>query len=212
MTPFYTADYGSLYHGNLKDVIPHIEPVDLCLTSPPYYTPDRVFEGQVMGAEKTVDDYVSPLSGLLLSLRAVYTGRMYLILGGEVPEAPLRVVLALCDGGMHMHLPGFWAHESGINYIFTFDGDPKRMVYTKRQVFHPGILSAKHEKFAGTHYPSFPPKLIKGILSHEPGSVIDPFCGAGTTCVVAESMRRRWIGIDVDEEALKRCVRRLKKA
>jgi len=92
--------------------------------------------------------------------------------------------------------------------IKTSDGDD----VTERQVFHPGILSAKHEKFAGTHYPSFPPKLIKGILSHEPGSVIDPFCGAGTTCVVAESMRRRWIGIDVDEEALKRCVRRLKKA
>ena len=31
--------------------------------------------------------------------------------------------------------------------------------------------------------------------------VLDPFCGCATTCVAAEQLQRRWIGIDIDPEA-----------
>ena len=32
--------------------------------------------------------------------------------------------------------------------------------------------------------------------------VLDPFCGSGTTLLVAESLERRWIGMDVSEESI----------
>ena len=37
--------------------------------------------------------------------------------------------------------------------------------------------------------------------SNEGDLVLDPFCGCATTCVAAEQLRRRWIGIDIDPEA-----------
>jgi len=33
----------------------------------------------------------------------------------------------------------------------------------------------------------------------KPGIVLDPFCGAGTTCIVAKKLGRRFIGIDIRE-------------
>lgn len=36
--------------------------------------------------------------------------------------------------------------------------------------------------------------------STEPGIVIDPFMGTGTTAIVAERFRRRWVGIDLSAE------------
>jgi DNA modification methylase len=34
----------------------------------------------------------------------------------------------------------------------------------------------------------------------EPGIVLDPFAGAGTTCLVAKNLRRRFVGIDLNPE------------
>ena len=38
--------------------------------------------------------------------------------------------------------------------------------------------------------------LIIRASSNEGDIVLDPFCGTGTTCVVADRLNRRWIGID----------------
>ena len=48
-----------------------------------------------------------------------------------------------------------------------------------------------------------PARLMKlysyGAAEGFPGEiVVDPFVGTGTTCVVAEKMQRRWIGIDIN--------------
>ncbi|MBM3335597.1 restriction endonuclease, partial [Candidatus Sumerlaeota bacterium] len=41
------------------------------------------------------------------------------------------------------------------------------------------------------------------IASCPPGGmVLDPFCGCGTTIVVAERLKRRWIGIDITQAAI----------
>jgi len=36
MTPYYRDDYVTLYHGDCRDILPQLEPVDLVLTDPPY--------------------------------------------------------------------------------------------------------------------------------------------------------------------------------
>lgn len=57
-----------------------------------------------------------------------------------------------------------------------------------------------------TGYPTQKPlALLRRIItasSNEGDIVLDPFCGSGTTCVAAQQLGRKYIGIDVSEEAV----------
>ena len=64
-----------------------------------------------------------------------------------------------------------------------------------------------------TGYPTQKPlDLLKRIVlasSNEGDVVMDPFCGCATTCVAAQQLGRKWIGIDVEEQARNVLIRRL---
>lgn len=36
MKPYYDRDGITIYHGDCREILPHLEPVDLVLTDPPY--------------------------------------------------------------------------------------------------------------------------------------------------------------------------------
>ena len=64
-----------------------------------------------------------------------------------------------------------------------------------------------------TGYPTQKPKaLLKRIIeasSNEGDVVFDPFCGCATTCVVAQKLKRQWIGIDIEKKAAELVIMRL---
>lgn len=64
------------------------------------------------------------------------------------------------------------------------------------------------------HYPTQKPEtLLKRIIetsSNEGDVILDPFCGCGTAIVVAEKLKRKWIGIDVTSLATTLIEHRLK--
>ncbi len=64
-------------------------------------------------------------------------------------------------------------------------------------------------------YPTQKPEaLLSRIIEASSGAddiVLDPFCGCGTSIVVAERLRRRWIGIDISPTACNIMYRRLVK-
>ena len=66
-----------------------------------------------------------------------------------------------------------------------------------------------------TGYPTQKPlKLLERIIkasSNEGDIVLDPFCGCATTCVAAEKLNRRWIGIDLSKKAGELVYLRLRK-
>src|SRR3546814_2977986 len=71
------------------------------------------------------------------------------------------------------------------------------------------------------HPAPFPEKLparlmrlyTQGAVGEFSGEIVlDPFVGTGTTCVVAERMGRRWIGIDISERYLDYARRRIGRA
>ena len=57
--------------------------------------------------------------------------------------------------------------------------------------------------FKGSHFAVFPPELPRLCIlaGCRPGdTILDPFCGSGTTLAVAKELGRHWIGIDVSEK------------
>ncbi len=85
--------------------------------------------------------------------------------------------------------------------------------------YHPGgakpgdVWSIMPEATRGraAHFAAFPPDLCRiPILATCPplGVVIDPFCGTGTTLLVAGNLGRRAVGIDIAEEYLELTRRR----
>ena len=62
-------------------------------------------------------------------------------------------------------------------------------------------------------YPTQKPEaLLERVVkasSNEGDLVLDPFCGCGTTLVVAERLKRRWIGIDITHLAIRVMRKRL---
>lgn len=65
-------------------------------------------------------------------------------------------------------------------------------------------LNPKAKERAG--YPTQKPVLllnqILSIATDEGDVVLDPFCGSGTTCVSAKSLKRNYIGIDISNDAV----------
>ncbi len=64
-----------------------------------------------------------------------------------------------------------------------------------------------------TGYPTQKPlALLERIIkasSNKGDMVLDPFCGCATTCVAAEKLDRKWVGIDIEETAQQLVVERL---
>ena len=58
-----------------------------------------------------------------------------------------------------------------------------------------------------TGYPTQKPlKLLERMIntsSNEDDTILDPFCGSGTSLVAAERLNCRWIGIDSNDEAIR---------
>ena len=61
------------------------------------------------------------------------------------------------------------------------------------------------QPFKGSHFAVFPEKLVEPMIKAgcpKQGIVLDPFCGSGTTGVVAQKLGRKFIGIDLNKDYL----------
>ena len=79
-----------------------------------------------------------------------------------------------------------------------------------------GIETLNREAKERTGYPTQKPlALLHRIIkaSSNVGDIVfDPFCGCATTCVAAQQLGRKWIGIDIEKQAVGLLVDRLSNA
>ena len=190
MKPYYETELGVLYHGDCLDIMPHLEPVDLVLTDPPYPN----FHTEQYG-------YFDGIINFLNSLCC-----RQLIFWTEKEEFPLthKVVHEwnkLC---------GTWATKELI-YERNSRSEPKKFGYQKIK----NKIDAQMNRDVLTIHPSQKPiRLIREMvyLWSEPKSLIlDPFAGTGTTFVVCEELNRRWIGIEIEEKYCEIAAKRIEK-
>ena len=107
-----------------------------------------------------------------------------------------------------------WARKNDEKYLFNYSdmkeingGKQMKDVWT-------GSLTKPSEKKEGKHPTQKPEYLLEKIIlasTKEDDVILDPFCGSGTTGVVAKRLQRKFIGFDNVEEYLEITKRRLEK-
>jgi len=64
------------------------------------------------------------------------------------------------------------------------------------------VWTVATQPYSRAHFATFPPDLIKPCIlaGSAPGDIVlDPFLGSGTTAMVAQSLGRRWVGVELNE-------------
>lgn len=105
--------------------------------------------------------------------------------------------------------------EKGRRYkISALRNGKQEVIYMKEgkycdDVWEIPVLRGKER----TGYPTQKPlALLERIIkasSNEGDIVLDPFCGCATTCVKAQQLGRKWIGIDIEHKAVDVLIQRL---
>jgi site-specific DNA-methyltransferase (adenine-specific) len=197
MTPYYSDDLVTIYHGDARDVMPTVE-ATLLVTDPPYGVG---FDGKATkhtihkGGGYTVEDDpgIGPavVRGALgiVERGAVFTGNRGL---HDYPK-PRDIGCVYCPSGAGIGPWGFVLFHPVLFY------GPRAS-----NVLRP--TSIQSFDTAGDDAKGHPcPKPLRWMtwaisLASKPGDVVlEPFAGSGTTLLAAKSMGLSAIGIEIEE-------------
>jgi len=220
--PYYQDDAVTLYHGDCREILPQLGPVDHVITDPPYEEEAhtlgrRAFSGRSSAKHPKGIAEERPLSfAPMTEAGRIETGRL-------MAEAGRGWVLVFCQVEAAM----LWRQAlEGAKYIRTqiwrkpdgapqFTGDRPGMGYESivtcwagdgRPVWHGGGRHGVYEHMtvkAASHQTQKPEALMAELVSlfTNPGDLIlDPFGGSGTTAVAAKRLGRRCILIEREEK------------
>lgn len=186
MTPYYQDQAVTIYHGDCRDVLPQLDPVELVLTDPPYGVGKADWDCVIpqewlpLAARKCQAMGIMPGISNLLSLPSQVEGLTYRWM------LSVRIINSTTRGAMGF---GNWiacaiyARED-VN-IYTQSPDATEIAIRGDMPEHP---SPK------------PFEAMRWLISRLPGDLIlDPFMGSGTTLRAAKDLGRKAIGIEVEE-------------
>ena len=194
MTPYYEHGGITIYHGDCREILPTLEPVDLVLTDPPYgisldtdYTrfagnsPNRVWP-KITGDAEPFDPAPWLSRPVILFGANYYSDKLPIgkwLVWNKRDEGPSRV---LADAEMAWHnLPG-----KSVQVFNWFWVGCYRKGEMGSPVYHPTQK---------------PLELMKWCIELAPDAdtILDPFMGSGTTLRAAKDLGRKAIGIEIEE-------------
>lgn len=212
-TPYYERNGITIYHGDCRDILPLLEPVDLVLTDPPY--------GVTYESNHRVGQGSTPISndGTRLSLR-LYRQTVRLLNSQHVlwftrwdawPD--VWEILAEC-----FRLRGLLVWDKGHNGM----GDLRHWGMSYELIASAGDGDAGDKRdgsilrFAPVppsrrgHPTEKPVELLRYLIDKlNAGVILDPFMGVGSTLLAALHSDRRAIGIELEERYCEIAVKRL---
>jgi len=210
MKPYYQDKWVTIFHGDCREILPQIEPVDLVLTDPPYgidYQPNwDKWDGSPCDYSNIVgDNHKFIPTPFLIYRNVILFGANYY--SDLLPVGDWLIWDKRCD-------------EVKDRMI----GNPFEMAWYKSErtkgqkiyrILHGGVVNADSEYGNNAkrwHPTQKPQNLILKIMadfSQENDAILDPFLGSGTTCYCAKKLNRKSIGIEIEEKyceiAAKRC-------
>ena len=192
MSRIETIGNATLYLGSCEDILPTLPKVDAVVTDPPYGIGEAAGKSKTRkGLGPTIDygndDWDSePISQEIMDMvRAA--GRWNIIFGGNYYAFPPTSCWLV------------WDKENGDNDFADCELAWTNLPKAVRRIkfMWNGMLRANGEQ-RGDHPTQKPIGVMKWCISHLPkgDTILDPYCGSGTTGVAAVQMGRQFIGIE----------------
>lgn len=218
--PYYDRDGITIYHGDCREVLPRLTPVDLVLTDPPYVHAQGVKGGGLSAAAKFYRD--GALDGLNEFNLSGYADLL-------LDAAPMMVVFHSRD---LIHDYAVMARKAARKYdlhvwhktnAIPFTGNTWKsdieyiaLIWSKKPGWrqqHQHLHSKAYVSPINTdrlHPTSKPiPLLRKYAVVLGEGPIIDPFMGSGTTLAAAKLEGRKAVGIEINEKYCEIAAKRL---
>jgi len=209
LKPYYDDGNGIvIYHGDCREILPQLEPVDLVLTDPPYGIFKRQDSGMMFGKETI---YSKDQSAALwdrkpdkeLLDQVISMGKQHVIWGGNY----LADSLGSCRG------PLVWNKLTGNNSYADGEFAWSNVAGTMRIFTHQwcGAFKDSERGLQAVHPTQKPLALFHWCigLAGNPQTILDPFMGSGTTLRAAKDLGRKCIGIEIEEKYCEIAVKRL---
>lgn len=231
MKPYFRKAGVTIFHGDSREILPTLEAksVDLVLTDPPYNVSRENICRTIRGAGANAGtfhygkwDYAFEPRAVSQELMRIISenGQFYIFASSVLlPEwisclrdcFEWKVLLWTKPDPLPQIRQRHWI--SAAEYILWFWRDK----YTFNWLGHSSMFSwqmmqAPKVKAQRFHPNQKPLALLVRYLevSSEPrGTVLDPFMGSGTTLLAAQQLKRRAIGIEIEERYCEIAARRL---
>jgi site-specific DNA-methyltransferase (adenine-specific) len=209
MRVYYRDEWVTLYHGDCREVLPTLPAVDLVLTDPPYSVVTHD------GARTRTDGANSDS----LVTFAAFDGEKFLSFARDALRISKGWVVTFCDwrhaallepAQLHLIRLGVWVKPNSAPQL---TGDRPAHGWEAIAILHnPGAKSWNgggergvwtYNRVDAVLHPTQKPlplmtRLAK-LFSNEGDTILDPYCGSGTTLRGAKDAGRRAIGIEIDE-------------
>ena len=192
MKPYYDRDGIKIYHGDCREILPHVK-ADCVVTDPPYGLGDRWTGGTWFNRGVYAQDKCEWDSAPPTEIVASLISRPSIVWGGNYfPMPPSRCWLA-------WHKTNAVKTMADMELAWTSLDRPAQLFSAPCGVPEPR-----------GHPTQKPIALMRWCLGFmPPGTILDPFMGSGTTLVAAKLEGRKAIGIEIEERYCEIAAKRL---
>lgn len=208
MKPYYEDEAVTIYHADCRDVLPTLDKVDLVLTDPPFFMPATHYQSRKNWQRSWADTSI---------LSAFWD-----VILDAVNLNPVGHFITFCNAASYpVFYPSMYRRFDYLKSIVWDKGhvglgriwrNQHELIIAARwndSIFNDdGRLRADVLRFNATpsalreHPVEKPTGLLSALIqptTYERGTVLDPFCGSGTTLRAAKDLNRKAIGVEAEE-------------
>ena len=220
MKPYYEEDGITLYCGDCREILPQLKDkgFDLCLTDPPYGVSwqsnwrNDTFE-KIVGDDSIRPDWIAFQGIPILYCFSRWDVLQRWIDGIEKYGYSVRDVLVWDKlshgaGDLKSYAPTYELIIYATKERVELTGKRPQNVLRYWRVDAGATGKSSGELLC--HPAQKPTALLKSIISnHGSQSILDPFCGSGTTLIAAKQLGCEAVGIEISEKYCEIAVKRL---
>lgn len=208
-TPYYQDEFSTIYHGDCREILPLLEPVDLVLTDPPY--------GIGYNAKKSNLPNSKIFNDIIGDDREPDLNHLF-----ELSQESNLVVFGANNFPTQLPHRGRWiCWDKRVNpKADAMLGSPFELAWCNKKsgfdrivrLMHGGVVNQDHRQIGRVHPTQKPVGLFITIIKWyaDANIILDPYLGSGTTLVAAKNLGRKAIGIELEEEYCEIAVKRLR--